>query len=499
MSTASAAPLPKPEPEPASASAPEPGPDADGWALLEGLRRRLDDQAGQGRRTQQQVTQLAESIGALVELQRRRTRGINLNSFVAYLIFTVLCSAGFYLLYSTRAHELVTTRDRVRGERDAAVRRADDVTTRLAARELADARAWEIYELLEAGKHADATAKLAAIGDLPLSRTERAVLAARAHETQVMEVDAALKTAAAAAKQGRLADAIAPLEAALVGEPAGPRAATLHYYLGVAYAKTDLAKAVTHLSAAVAADVDQEDARFQLASALDRSGQYAKARGEYDRFATAHPQSQLAVFAMRRSGTLARMPAVAPAAVTPAPTAPRVPATSPQPGAAAPKPTAVTPPASAPGATPPGGAAIKPTSAPATAPTPTPSPSPAAAMPGKPAAPVRPLLAPAKPAPAAAGSGAGSGSASASDLEAMSTPAIEPTALDAPPSPLEPPSGRDPAPAPAPAPAPGPAPSPSPSPLDPPHEREPAPQPPVAQRPLPVPAPIDAQPSLIVP
>jgi len=45
---------------------------------------------------------------------------------------------------------------------------------------------------------------------------------------------------------------------------------------------------------------------------LDRSGAFALARAEYDRFATAHPQSALAVFAMRRSATLARF-TVAPA------------------------------------------------------------------------------------------------------------------------------------------------------------------------------------------
>src|SRR5690606_5679956 len=104
-------------------------------------------------------------------------------------------------------------------------------------------------------------------------------------------------------KAGRHADVIAPLEAALVGEPAGGRAASVRYFLGVAYAKAgELDKAIPHLQAAVAANVEHADARFQLASALDRSGQYARARAEYDRFATAHPQSQLAVFAMRRSG-----------------------------------------------------------------------------------------------------------------------------------------------------------------------------------------------------
>ena len=294
-----AAPLPKPD-EPVA----EPGSDADGWALLESLRRRLDEQAAQGRKTQAQVTQLAESIAALVTEQRRRSLWLNVNSFVAYLVFTLLCGAGCFLLYRSRAHELTAARDQAIAERDAAVRHADEALARAVARESADTKAWEIYQLLDLGKRAEAVAKLAALRDQPLSKTERAVLAARVHDSQVMEVDAALKAAAAALKAGRPGDVIKPLEAALTAEPPGARAALAHYYLGVAYAKTELDKAVAHLQAAIAGDVDQEDARFQLASVLDRSAAYARARAEYDRFATAHPQSPLAVFAMRRSATL---------------------------------------------------------------------------------------------------------------------------------------------------------------------------------------------------
>jgi tetratricopeptide (TPR) repeat protein len=110
-------------------------------------------------------------------------------------------------------------------------------------------------------------------------------------------------------KAGKHADVIGPLEAALAGDPKGPRSLSVHYYLGIAYAKTGkLDAAVVHLTAAVD-DPDRPEARFHLASALDRSGELAKARTEYDRFATAQPQSQLAAYAMRRSATLARMPA----------------------------------------------------------------------------------------------------------------------------------------------------------------------------------------------
>ncbi|HEY5936142.1 MAG TPA: hypothetical protein VIU61_15940 [Kofleriaceae bacterium] len=343
----SVVPLPKPESIPPPA-APEPAgrDDADGWALLEGLRRRLDDQISQSRKTQQQVSQLAESIAGLVDVQRRRTRNLNLNSFVAYLIFTMLCGAGFYLLYRSRTGDLAETRKHVQKERDSAVKRADELAAKAVARDRADASAWEVFQLLEAGKRADATAKLAAAEGLALSRTERAVLAARAHETKVQEVEAALKAAAAAFKAARHGDVIAPLEAALVGEPSGPRAAAMHYYLGVAYSKKNvLDKAITHLELAAVEEKDHVDVRFHLASALDRKAEYVKARTEYDRFATGHPQSPFAAYAMRRSATLSRIPATAKPPAAPAATKPGLApppgtsaATDPMPVPATPKP-----------------------------------------------------------------------------------------------------------------------------------------------------------------
>ena len=286
---------------------PDPRPEDEGWALLEALRRRLDDQASQTRKTQAQVSQLAESIAALVELGRRRTRWLNLNSFAAYLIFTVLLGGAFFFVYKSSARELVATRERAIAERDrayvdrdTAVKRADEATAKLAAEKAAEANA------------AAASA-----------------------------VDNTVKAATAALHAGRTNDVIGPLEKALESEAPGARAAEMHYLVGVAYSKgNQLDKAVPHLAAAVSGNVADEDARFQLASALDRAGQWGRARSEYDKFATAHPQSPSAVFAMRRSATLARMPANAPWNVgqpaAPRPAAPKAAVAAPKPAAAAP-------------------------------------------------------------------------------------------------------------------------------------------------------------------
>lgn len=312
----------------------EPAPDeaAEGWALLDGLRRRLDDQAVQGRKTAAQVQQLADSIAALVEHQRQRARWLNMNSFVAYVVFTLLLGGGFYFLYQSRAHDLIGARDRALADRDAAGWLATEVTARAMARTAADVKAQAVWQLLETGHRDEAGKRLAMLDAAPISRFDRDVLVARAKQADATRVDAAIKAGLAALKVGRETDAIAALEPALaVG---GSRTPELQYLIGVAHARAgEPEKAIGPLAAAVAADVSDDDARFQLASALDRVGQWGKARAEYDRFATAHPQSPFAVFAMRRSATLARMPAVqpigqpAPAVVTPRP----VPVASPKP------------------------------------------------------------------------------------------------------------------------------------------------------------------------
>jgi len=296
--------------------------EAEGWALLEGLRRRLDEHANQNRKLQTQVTQLADSIAAMVTQQRKRSRWINVNSFVAYVMFTILCGGAFYFVYASRARELIGERDRVIGERDAAVKRADQAIAKTLARDAADVKAWDAYQLLEAGKREDAAKKLVDLQAAPLSRFERTVLDARAKQAEVMQVEAALKAAAAASKAGHHAEVVAPLEAALKLEKTGPRAAQMHYYLGVAYAKAGtLDASIANLQAAVDGDVDVEDARFHLASVLDRAGQWGKAKAEYDRFATAHPMSSYTQYATRRAAALDRMPPVKPAGAVKAPVA----------------------------------------------------------------------------------------------------------------------------------------------------------------------------------
>ncbi len=336
----------------------EPGPPANSaetlWAMLDALRRKLDDNATVGRKTQQAMVQLADSLANQVASNRKRTRWLNLNSFVAYLIFTLTIGAGFLLLYRVRTAALVAERITAQHERDAAVNRATTAEAQLQERRTADSSVWDIYALLTTGKRQAGLTALAAMPATKLSKTERAVFAELEQRTRAELVDDEYRAGLSAFRNGKFADVVTNLSAALVIESKGQRAAAMRYYLGVAQLKLNQPEAaVAALEQALAGDVELEDARYFYAAALDAQGQAGRARAEYDRFATKHPQSPWTMQASRRSAILARGPAV----VAPTPTAPApAPASgnggparvAPAPGRPAPMPPAPMPPAPAP-------------------------------------------------------------------------------------------------------------------------------------------------------
>lgn len=277
---------------------------------VDGLRVRLDDQAAVLRRTHAVVTGLAESLGRVVASQRRRERGLNLNSFVAYMLFTLLLGGGFFMLYSTRAGALVEARNEAVKARDTAREQARTLTDDIAARDAAEAAALEYYGLLREKRHAEAVARYAEIERLQLSPTEAALFGEGVEQAKGELVDAGYLAGLDAYRAGELDRAVSELRTALAYEDAGPRAAQMRYYLGVSLHKQgSYQDAVRQLELAIAGRVEQSggvDVRFYLAAALERLGELEQARVEYDRFASAHPRTPLAVSARRRAAQLSR-------------------------------------------------------------------------------------------------------------------------------------------------------------------------------------------------
>lgn len=301
------------------------------------LRRRLDDLGAQQRKSHTAVQQLADSVAALVAAQRRRVKWLNLNSFVAYLIFTVLLGTAFYMVYLRRAGALSVEVRELTTARDAAVRRAEAATGELAVQKARSQKALEAFELYGAGKAAEAEAKRAELGGA-LSPLEEAALEGVRERVAKTAFDAAYSQGVAAFRAGNFAAAVEPLEKAAAVSPAGSKQlGAVQYYLGLCLLRSgELPRAKAALEAALAAGGEPDDARYQLATVLDRAGEVGRARTEYEKFATAHPKMVLAVYAMRRSAILARWGRAAPPlpGAAPAPAASAGPGVAPAGGAA---------------------------------------------------------------------------------------------------------------------------------------------------------------------
>jgi TolA-binding protein len=274
------------------------------------LRRRLDEHGALLRRTHQGVTGLADSVGQVVSRQRRRDRGVNLNSFVAYLLFTLLIGTGFFALYRSRAGDLVDGRDAAVRERDEARARVTELLGEVAERDAAAQAAHDYYALLRDNRRGDAISRYPEVERSQLTPTERELFAAGVQRARSEMVDAGYLSGLDAYRQGEHERAISELSTALAYEDEGPRAAQMRYYLGLALAaQGDHAGAARALELSLAGRIDKSgvtDARFHLAAALEALGDHERARAEYDRFAGAHPGNPLAGSARRKSAQLAR-------------------------------------------------------------------------------------------------------------------------------------------------------------------------------------------------
>ncbi len=289
---------------------PTAAPDSDLRVDLDGLRRRLDDHAVLLRKVQQGSTELAESVGRLVEGQRRRDRWVSVNSFVAYLLFTAILGGAMLVLYRSRAGQLVRDRDSAIAERDLARTRAKTLDDQLTARSAAAEQAFAYYQLLTTGKRTEAVTRFGELDQAHLTATERAVFEQGHKQARGEIIDAGYLTGLDAARAGDHAKAISELRRALAYEDEGPRAAQMRYFLGVALLKTRAAKDARHeLELALAGRVEQAgaaDARYYLASAIEAMGDLDQARREYDKFASGAAQHPLAAAARRKAMALAR-------------------------------------------------------------------------------------------------------------------------------------------------------------------------------------------------
>lgn len=274
------------------------------------LRRDIAEAHGVANRTLNSVSTLAASLKEVVIRQEKYERGLNLNSFVAYLLFTVLLGGGFYLLYRSRAGQLTAERDAALHKQNEAAEDAAGVRRELAARDDADRKAQAFYALLKDGKKADAIAGWPDLQKEHLAPVTSQILEEGVARARAEIVDAAFAAGVEAAKGEQWKKAATELKRALTYEEEGPRAAQMRYYYGVALTKQgDYPEAGRQLEAALAAGVEKNvgpDARYYLAMSLELGKQLDRARSEYLKFADTHPNHQWAMWARHKAAEIAR-------------------------------------------------------------------------------------------------------------------------------------------------------------------------------------------------
>jgi TolA-binding protein len=324
---AKVAPPAPPAPEPAAPAA-APG---ELSPQLRDLRRDVADAHAVAVRTSNAVTTLAASLKEVIQRQNRYDRGLNLNSFIAYVIFTTLLGGGFFMLYRSRAERLVSERDQALRARQTAVDEAGTAKKELDEREAAQRKALDYWQLLSTGKREEAIAKYGEITHERLTPVETQVFQQGVQKARAEIVDGGYAEGLEAFNGQQWKRATQAFQRALKYEDEGPRAAQMRYYQGVAMAKLgDYAGAQHELELAIAGGVERTvgpDARYVEATALEALRQWDRARTEYDKFAAGHPQHPLAGLARMKVAKLAALKAPAgqgaPAAPAPAAVAPQ--------------------------------------------------------------------------------------------------------------------------------------------------------------------------------
>ncbi len=274
------------------------------------LRRRLDEHATTARKTQVAVATLAESLEKVVSNGRRSHRLLNLNSFVAYFLFTVLLGGGFFLLYNQRADGLVKARDMAVQDKKNLSADIKTLKDELAQRDKTARAVSDFYKLIKTNRRSEAIARYPEVQKLKLTPTERELFADGVKKARGAIVDAGYLSGLDAFRKKDYDKAVTEMRRGLAYEEEGPRAAQMRYYLGVSlFKRAEHEDASRQLELALAGRVEQAgrvDARFYLASCFEQLGKYADARAEYDKFVSSYPNNALSWVARRKSAQLAR-------------------------------------------------------------------------------------------------------------------------------------------------------------------------------------------------
>ncbi|MCP4444692.1 MAG: tetratricopeptide repeat protein [Myxococcales bacterium] len=274
------------------------------------LRGVVEDHTEAIDKTLDASSQIARAMEVLAQRQKSRGRAQQLNSFVAYMLFTVLLGGAFYVLYLSRSAAITQARDEALESAKEARARARDLQDSQVERKRSARAAAEYYRLIREGRSGDVIAGYDALEELELSETEREVFVDGLKNARAEMVESGFLAGVEAFRRNDFEAATAELRRGLAYSDEGERMAEMRYYLGISLSSQgSQPEAIAELEKAIEGRVEQAgiyDARFHLANTLVKAGDMPEARQAFTKFATKHPNHRFAQMARRKAVQILR-------------------------------------------------------------------------------------------------------------------------------------------------------------------------------------------------
>ncbi|MBL4636438.1 MAG: hypothetical protein JKY56_21435 [Kofleriaceae bacterium] len=255
-------------------------------------------------------SQMARAMEELVARQRTKNRFQQLNSFVAYLLFTVLLGTGFTLLYQSRSESLTAARDEALLSAKESRDQARDLQDSQIDRKRSARAAADYYSLIHEGRHSEVIAGYDSLAELALSDTERAVFDDGLKRARAKMVETGYAAGVEAFQRNDFEAATAELRRGLTYAEESELSSQMRYYLGISLSRQgSQEEAIEQLELAIAGRVEQagiDDAEFHLANTFVQHGRLNEASAAFRAFANKHPNHRFAQMARRKSAQILR-------------------------------------------------------------------------------------------------------------------------------------------------------------------------------------------------
>jgi TolA-binding protein len=272
------------------------------------IKREIIESRGLVIKTNNLTNALAADIKSIAKRQAGYERRFNWNSAVAYALFATLSFVGLKLWSDVRLREIEGETKSLERELRELRRDLSEETARAEARERAEAKAAQFYDLVRLQKRAEAVERFEAIRHEPLSRAEAAFFADVVERFRLELSVQAYQNGLDLARTGRYAEAADQFQEAIRLKEEAGHIPAVKYNLARTLARLGrTGEAMVLAQAVIDQNVDrelQDDGAWLLAECAESLGNLDDARNALRMIMRRWPRSQIATDARRHLGEL---------------------------------------------------------------------------------------------------------------------------------------------------------------------------------------------------